>query len=287
MERIAWGNKVSAEFLARTKWIVDDLDIGFGTYDGTSKLMGIMAFESAETFKASTRNMAGSGATGLIQFMPNTARLLGTTTTKLAAMTPEDQLNYVWKYFAPYKGRLKTLGDLYMAVLWPKGVGQPETFVLWDEASKPITFRQNAGLDLNKDGIITKAEATAKVAAKLNKGYGDKYVIKVPMASEPVHEVAYADETKPEPEVAIIADAPEPPKPSKLDKVLDALQNGVTGVGIIAGSLLLNPDFAKKLGEFTLALANGEGSWGALASVVGVGLIVAGNLRRAKATKTP
>jgi hypothetical protein len=132
--------------------------------------MACMAWESGRTFRADVRNMAGSGATGLIQFMPSTARALGTTTDALARMTPEDQLNYVYKYFEPYKGKLHTLSDLYMAILWPKAVGKPENYVLWDRAAMPTTFRQNAGLDANRDGKIIKSEVAAKLYAMRAEG---------------------------------------------------------------------------------------------------------------------
>jgi hypothetical protein len=99
---IAWGAKVSAEFRRK----VIDLCEWLGA--DPSHLMAAMAFETGETFSASVRNRA-SGATGLIQFMPSTARSLGTTTDKLAAMTAEDQLDYVRKYFAPYRNKMTTL----------------------------------------------------------------------------------------------------------------------------------------------------------------------------------
>lgn len=167
---LAWGAKVSQTFRERVRWIAEDLEIGDGPLDGANKFMTCMAWESGRSFRADVKNMAGSGATGLIQFMPATAKGLGTTVEKLAAMTPEDQLNFVWKYFAPYKGRLKTLSDIYMAILWPAAVGKPESFVLWDRGERPTTYRQNAGLDVNADGRITKAEAAGKVAALLPEG---------------------------------------------------------------------------------------------------------------------
>lgn len=143
----------------------------------SSYLMACMAFESAETFSPSIKNAAGSGATGLIQFMPSTAKGLRTTTAALATMSAVQQLEYVRKYFLPYKGRLHTLGDVYMAILWPAGIGKADSWALWDKTvSRPTTYRQNAGLDLNKDGKITKAEATAKVQAKLQKGLLLDYV---------------------------------------------------------------------------------------------------------------
>jgi len=157
---LAWGARVSATFRDRLFWLCDDLGMA------PDDLMTCMAWESGRSFRPDVRNMAGSGgATGLIQFMPSTARDLGTTTDALARMTAEDQLNFVWKYFAPYKGQLRSLGDIYMAILWPSAVGRPDSHVLWAQAERPTTYRQNAGLDGNRDGRITKAEAVAKVAA--------------------------------------------------------------------------------------------------------------------------
>jgi hypothetical protein len=133
-------------------------------------LMACIAWESGRTFSPSVQNMAGSGAIGLIQFMPATAAGLGTTTVRLATMSPEEQLDWVEKYFAPYRGRLATLADLYMAILWPAAVGKPVDHVLWDRSSRPTTYRQNAGLDANRDGRITKAECAVRLNAMLQEG---------------------------------------------------------------------------------------------------------------------
>jgi len=162
--QLAWGAKVSSTFRDRVLWIAETLEVD------PDYLMACMAWESGETFAPDIKNAAGSGATGLIQFMPSTAKSLGTSTAALARMSAEDQLNYVYKYFRPYAGKLNTLGDVYMAILWPKGVGKPDSYVLWDRAAMPTTFRQNAGLDVNKDGKVTKAETIIKVQQKLDKG---------------------------------------------------------------------------------------------------------------------
>jgi soluble lytic murein transglycosylase-like protein len=110
VRQIAWGKKVSSTFRERVLWIADDLGCN------PDYLMACMAWESAETFRPDIKNAAGSGATGLIQFMPSTAKGLGTTTAELAEMTSEDQLRFVYKYFEPYRGRLNNLGDVYMGV---------------------------------------------------------------------------------------------------------------------------------------------------------------------------
>jgi peptidoglycan hydrolase-like protein with peptidoglycan-binding domain len=126
-------------------------------------MMAIMSFES-NGFNPAIRNPY-SGATGLIQFTSPTARKLGTTTEALARMTAEQQLDYVAKYFAEYKGRLKTLEDTYMAVLWPKAIGQSSSYVLFSSPSSE--YQGNSHLDANKDGKVTVAEAIAPVRKRL------------------------------------------------------------------------------------------------------------------------
>lgn len=163
---LAWGAEVSPAFRARVKAIGDYLEVD------PSHLMACMAFETGETFDPSIRNAVGSGAVGLIQFMPATAQALGTSTEALARMSAVAQLNYVERYFAPRRGKLKTLEDVYMAILWPAAVGKPNSHVLFDRKDPrfPRRYVQNAGLDLDKNGRITKAEAGAKVRRKLEKG---------------------------------------------------------------------------------------------------------------------
>lgn len=161
---MAWGARVSSVFRDRVRWICDQLD-----YPEPGDLMTCIAWETGRAFSASVTNMAGSGATGLIQFMPSTAAAMGTSTAALAAMSAEGQLNYVYRYFLPYKGRLRSLADLYMAILWPRAVGKPDDYILF-QGPGTIAYRQNAGLDTNKDGKITKAETVAKLYAMRAEG---------------------------------------------------------------------------------------------------------------------
>lgn len=131
-------------------------------------LLACIAFESGMTFSAAIRNRAGSGATGLIQFMPATAAGLGTTTDALAAMTAVEQLTYVQLYFQPYARRITSLSDMYMAILLPKYIGADGDATLF---SSGTPYRQNAGLDADADGRVTKDEATDRVRAVLARGY--------------------------------------------------------------------------------------------------------------------
>src|ERR1051325_8702175 len=82
-------------------------------------LMAIMSFESGASFSPSKQNAAGSGAVGLIQFMPKTAKNLGTSTQELAGMTAVRQLDFVELYFMPFKGRLKTIEHADLAGVRP------------------------------------------------------------------------------------------------------------------------------------------------------------------------
>jgi Transglycosylase SLT domain len=166
MVEIAFGKKVNAAFKTKVVDITGTLGCD------PSFLMACIAFETGERFRSNVVNKT-SGATGLIQFMPKTAASLGTTTAKLAVMPEVDQLDYVAEYFSPYKNKLHSLSDVYMAILWPAAVGKPEASVMFRKPT--VEYRQNSGLDTNKDGVVTKGETAAKVQAKLTRGLSDTF----------------------------------------------------------------------------------------------------------------
>lgn len=177
--KLVWGAKVSPIFRERVWWIADELTKVQKAQFDPNWLMACMAWESGESFAPDKKNMAGSGATGLIQFMPATAtelaayRKTSLSTATLAAMTAEDQLTWVYWYFRMQidrHGAITNLEDCYMAILWPGAVGKPVSAALWSKGGMPTTYRQNAGLDSNKDGTITKFEAASHVREKLEKG---------------------------------------------------------------------------------------------------------------------
>jgi hypothetical protein len=166
---LAWGQKVSPRFCKKLMRLCDE----FGwSVEHADWLMACIAFETAETFRADIKNGAGSGAIGLIQFMPSTVARLGYAYREIELMTPEEQLDVVREYFLPYHKRIKSLSDMYMAILLPKYIGKTDSAVLF---SRGAGYRQNSGLDKNNDGEITKGEATTKVQVKLDKGRGLHY----------------------------------------------------------------------------------------------------------------
>lgn len=162
---LPWGAKVSPDF--RKTLVAGCKGLGW-QLQHAQWLMGCMAFESAHTFSPDIRNAAGSGAVGLIQFMPATALDLGTTVENLALLSAESQLFYVFRYFQRYASRVQTFEDSYAAILLPSAIGKPNDTVLFTNGT--AAYRQNAGLDANNDGKITKLEACSRVKAVLLEG---------------------------------------------------------------------------------------------------------------------
>ena len=161
---LAWGARVSPAFRDRVYQIVQN----FGWPESrASDLMAVMAFETGRSFAPNKRN-PHSTATGLIQFMAATAKYLGTSTTALGRLTAEGQLYYVERYLQPFAPRINDIEDLYMAVLWPAAVGKPSDSILWRGGAP--AYAVNRGLDLDKNGRITKREAAAKVREQLALG---------------------------------------------------------------------------------------------------------------------
>jgi hypothetical protein len=129
----------------------------------SNALLAVMKQESG--VNPAARNASG-GATGLIQFMPDTARRLGTTTDELRKMDGVQQLDYVYKYYRMTGVGDGSAGDLYMATFMPKYIGYPDNHVLGadgDHGFSGAVYRQNKGLDRNRDGKITVGDVKSSV----------------------------------------------------------------------------------------------------------------------------
>lgn len=125
-------------------------------------LMTLIGFETGGSYSPSQRNKAGSGATGLIQFMPSTAKALGVTTDELADMSVDEQMDYVIEYLKPYASRIRNKGDLAMAVFFPAAIGKPDSFSMVDyyrSIGKPDVARKF--MEQNP-GIITRGDYLRK-----------------------------------------------------------------------------------------------------------------------------
>jgi hypothetical protein len=144
---IAWGQKVSSDFKDKVIEICKRLEID------PSHLMACMRSETAGTFDPHIWN--GTVAVGLIQFT-SAGCPAGTNLTKLSLMTAVEQLDWVEKYFLPYKGRLKTVEDVYTAMAWPAAVGKSPDYVFYTKGDG--NYEQNQSLDTNHDDKVTKGE---------------------------------------------------------------------------------------------------------------------------------
>ncbi len=125
-----------------------------------SYVAAVMSLETGASFDPAIRNPA-SGATGLIQFMPSTAKNLGTTVDELARLSAVSQLAFVELYFAKVGRRLVTPTDHYLAVFSPAFIGKPPGTAMY--AAPAIAYEQNKGLDGNRDGVITVGDVGAKI----------------------------------------------------------------------------------------------------------------------------
>ncbi|PZW41623.1 transglycosylase-like protein with SLT domain [Mesonia algae] len=154
-------NSYRAAFLEKLVQVSKNLGIN------PNWLMLVIYWESARSFSPSKKNPY-SGATGLIQFMPSTAKGLGTTTAQLAQMTAVEQLDYVEKYYSPYKHKIKSFIDLYFATFYPAAIGKPDNYVLGSSSYLIQKIaEQNPAFDNNKDRKVTKVEVEKTMLEKI------------------------------------------------------------------------------------------------------------------------
>jgi len=197
---LIWGTKVSCDF--RKKVVKISKELWPNNYlEMANNLMAVFAWETGETFKPDVPNQKKSGATGLIQFMPERAdeyfgkhtielvpNYYNTTNKSLhylprvkefARMSAVEQLDYVKRYFSNLRGKKLDFVDFYLQVLFPVSSGQPEHFVFGTEQYKNEIglpsdsakvrlkriekYQGNSGMDKSKDGKISKSEIASFV----------------------------------------------------------------------------------------------------------------------------
>ena len=208
---LIWGNKVSCEFrmkvieICKDLWADDYLKMA-------NNLMAVFYWETGGTFKSDVPNQSKSGATGLIQFMPERAdEYFGNHTIEIvpnyfnsknkdlhnlprvaefARMTSLKQLDYVKKYFESQRNKKLEFIDFYLQVLFPVSSGKAEHVVFADEESKldlptenkkikekrVSKYDKNSGFDLNKNGKIYKSDIAKMVEKYKTEGLAYKTI---------------------------------------------------------------------------------------------------------------
>lgn len=127
-------------------------------------LAAILSFESGFNPKAQNKH---SKATGLIQFMPSTGKaLLGSSsneaaTAKLLTLSFQEQLPLVERYFAPYRSKLNSVEDTYLAVFYPAAIGTPPDHIVGRPGS--AVYTQNQVFDPEGKGYITTDDITSTI----------------------------------------------------------------------------------------------------------------------------
>jgi hypothetical protein len=144
-------------------------------------LANLINHESAGTWNPSITNSIG--ATGLIQFVPKTAKSLGTTTDKLRSMNFSKQLDYVDSYLFEALENKRLMdengkvpnsfaqSDLFMLIFYPKSVGQPNYIF-------PDSVQQANGVSTPKqytEKVLKNAFFDLSEAPFTLKEYLDKY----------------------------------------------------------------------------------------------------------------
>lgn len=153
-------------------------------------LMAVMYHESAGTLRSDIVNPY-SGAVGLIQFMPDTAKWIGTTITDLKKMTNVQQLDYIEKYYSKWKqagAKFEKPYKLFLTTFYPaslvKGWANNKNYIFGKEKSdnwaRTIAL-QNKGFDLDKDGYIS-----IKDYEKYHNRLFEKYGIKIKNNTVPI-----------------------------------------------------------------------------------------------------
>lgn len=123
-------------------------------------ILAVMRKES--NFDSRIQN--GYGYTGLIQFGPEARQELGISNEQLLATSPAGQVELARRYWWPYRGKLSTLADLYMATFLPSRLGQQSSIIAREGQ---LRYSRNKTLDVNRDGVIEYWEPGAEAARLL------------------------------------------------------------------------------------------------------------------------
>ncbi|MCX6257974.1 MAG: transglycosylase SLT domain-containing protein [Bacteroidia bacterium] len=152
----------SSEFEAKVSNICNLLSIN------PDWLMMVMYMESSLNAQAVNKQpgdpdddltRCNNRATGLLQFMPDTAKGMGTSNSDLYGMSAVEQLDYVYQYFKSYTGKIKSFQDLYLVTFFPAAIGKPDDFIFQtSRIPAQAVAKQNSAIDFNQDGKISVAE---------------------------------------------------------------------------------------------------------------------------------
>jgi hypothetical protein len=129
-------------------------------------LATVISFETGGSFDPAQPNRAGSGATGLIQFMPSTAAAILKIKDPHLAQFMTKKMSFaeqLEKMVVPYfkGGVYNTLNDVYLKVFYPAAMNKAANYVVGSAPS--AVYNQNAGFDRDNKGYITRSDITRTI----------------------------------------------------------------------------------------------------------------------------
>lgn len=166
-------NKYEAEHARSPKFAEKLRDIAAKLSVDPNDLLKVMHFETIGTLNPSITNAIG--ATGLLQFMPNVAAAMGTSTEQLRAMTATQQLDWVYKYF-----KMKRLppgssaSDIYLITFMPAVVihDKADNFILGArKAYKQRIFKGIPANALNRGSVWDQNPVFHSIPEIRKRGY--------------------------------------------------------------------------------------------------------------------
>lgn len=168
-DKIPWSEQDKLAFKQKMESISTELNIN------PNRLMAVIYKETGGKFDPSIVNRS-SWATGLIQFMPDTAKDLWTTTEALAKMSAVEQLDYVKKFFEG--GTYNSLKDLYLKTFFPAALehsDEPDYVFETNKLSAATIAKQNPGIAGN-DSSITMRDFDTYIAGIVKETIPSEFV---------------------------------------------------------------------------------------------------------------
>lgn len=104
-----------------------------------------------------------SGAIGIIQWLPSTARNFGVTTKDIKNMSTLDQLYLAEQYldFFQPKDNYNNIWNLYFAVFQPSAMGKPDNYIIGKEGSAAAVNNPGVTRAHKDDNVLTVADVKA------------------------------------------------------------------------------------------------------------------------------
>ena len=127
-------------------------------------LLAVIYFETARTMSPQKTNSIGS--VGLIQFTRDSANLDSKTINgkryglnEIRRMSFIEQMDLVYLYYLPYKGKIHSFLDTYLVTFFPSALGKSDSYIISTKnLSAGLIAKQNPIFDLDKNGQITLGE---------------------------------------------------------------------------------------------------------------------------------